>query len=417
MNMWEFLKNYKWRKEQEELEANKSLASNTFRNADPQSEGKMDPNENGIGDVKDSDPLNIKNPIPNDDLKRLEQQRFSMGVPGPESLDSQPSASLDVSKLIISSTVPDHQVASIIMSNIFLIPKNFKGYEDSWPAYQRDLETAKEIKIELIERKFKYDIGSIKGKRKKLKYKYFERLKEQRAITQRYFDDFQKIVSVYIQKIRIEIIPMEKEITESKYKLNDIKQKIYLVKKQQLEQMNKYNNLLQSNVKILTSVKDGIKNVLSLKKMWHAAHVAASYVLAFFGATEIVKTETFRNFVYDKLSKLSTISDFLMNNFTIVQGISAGLVFLVSVGMYDKFVIDYLKRKQVKKEMETLSKQDQDLNDRLEELNRRISELKQTKMETVKDFILEAEQNVLYFFQDYEANMNRLDKKRFDEPN
>lgn len=417
MGMWEFLDKFKRRKEQEELETSKGAASGPFKNVEPHLEGKMDPEAGAVDKIKDSDPLNMQNPIPNDEAKRLEQQKLSLGLQLPEALDAQASSSLDVSRLILSSTVPDHQVASIILSNIFLIPKNFKSYDDSWPAYQRELETAKEIKIALIERKFREDMKSIKGKRKKLKYKYFEKLKEERTVTQRYFDDFQKIVSVYIQKIRIEIIPLEKEITESKHKLNETKQKIYLVKKQQLEQMDKYNNLLQSNIKILGGIKNGLKNVLSLKKIWHAAHVVASYVLAFFGATEIVKTEVFKNFIYDKLSKLSSISDFLMNNFTIVQGISAGIVFLVSVGMYDKFVIDYLKRRQAKKEMERLAKQDQELNDQLEALNKKISELKGNKSETIKDFIIEAEQNILYFFQDYESNMNRLDKQRFEEPN
>ncbi len=417
MGMWEFLRNYKWRKEQEQLEVNKGTASEDFKKFEPYSEGKIDSNEQVTDGINDLDPLNIKNPIPNDEMKRLEQRRISLGLPNLEALDAQASPSLNVSKIILSATVPDHQVASIILSNIFLIPKNFKGYGDSWPSYQHDIEIAREARMGLIERKFKDDMKSIKGKRKKLKYKYFERLKEQREITQRYFDDFQKIISFYIQKIRIEIIPIEKGITESKYEMNDIKQKIYFIKEKQLEQMDKYNNLLQSNVKILGSVRNGLKNILSLKRIWHAAHIVASYIVAFFGATEIVKTESFKSFIYDKLSKLSSISDFLMNNFTIVQGISAGIVFIVSIGLYDKFVIDYLKRRQIKKELERLTNKDRELNDQLEKITKKISDLKEKKSEVIKDFISEAEQNILYFFQDYEANMDRLDKAQFEEPN
>ena len=418
MGMWEFLRKCKFQRENEEtLKQGPKEVPTSFIKENPQLEGTMDQNAKKLDDVKDLDPLNITTQVPSDDAKRAELGAVSFSFPAPELLDSRRSESVDVSKLILSSTVPDHQIASIVLSNIFLIPRNYKGYDDSWPVYQRNLDTAKEARVGLLERKFKEDISSIKGKRKKLKGKYSERLREQRTLTQRYFEDFQKIVSIYIQKIRIDIIPMEKEITESKYKLNENKQKIYDVKRQQVEKMNKYNNLLQSNVKVLTSIRNGLKNALSIKKIWHATHIVASYVVAFMAATQIVKTENFRNFIYDKLSKLSSISDFLLNNFTIVQGISAGLIFLISIGMYDKFVIDYLNRRQVKRELDELAKQDRELNEQLETLIKRISYVKEKKTERIKDLIREAEENILYFFDDYDSNMKRLEKKRFEEPN
>ncbi|MCS7109392.1 MAG: hypothetical protein NZ903_01180 [Candidatus Micrarchaeota archaeon] len=331
-------------------------------------------------------------------------------IPTPEQIDSAEAyVPLNVSKLILSSSIPDHKIGSIILSNIFLIPKNMKEVEDSWPYYHDSIETNKKIQLELIDRKCREDIRLLKGKGKRIKAKYYNLLKRKKHIIQNYYEEYEKTLSLSIQKIRVEIIPLEREISETKYKLNDSKQKLIAVKTLQLEKIKEYNHLLDSNIKSLTKIKDAIKNILSLKKIWQASHIVASYIVAFFGASEIVKTEQFRQFIREKTAKLAVISDFINSNFILVQSFAAALIFLATVGLYDKFVIDFIKRRSLKREISELVKKEKEYDEEIKELERKISELKEERKAKVKNEIYKTEKDLEFLYENYKENASEID--------
>ncbi|MEM4589813.1 MAG: hypothetical protein QXK21_00905 [Candidatus Micrarchaeia archaeon] len=337
---------------------------------------------------------------------------FSNNIPTPEQIDAvNLNIPIDISKMIVTSSTPDHRIGSMILSNIFLIPKNMKRAEDSWPYYHENIETNKKIQIELMERKAKEDLIALKGKGKKVRNQFYQLLRAKREIMNNYYEEYLKILSSNIQKIRVEIIPIEKEISESKYKLNDVKQKLNGNRVMQLEKIKEYNQLLDSNVKSLTKIKDAVKNILSLKKLWQAAHIVASYIVAFFGATELVKTEQFKLFIKDKLAKFSLVGDFISANFTIVQGLAAALIFLVTVGMYDKFVIDYLKRRAIKREINELAKKEREYIEELNSIEQKISVLKEERNNKVKLEIQRTEQDLEFLYEEYKSQTSDIQRQ------
>ncbi|MEM4133805.1 MAG: hypothetical protein QXO35_01975 [Candidatus Micrarchaeia archaeon] len=387
MGMWEF---FKKRKEQERLDKK-----------------DRDPFQNRI-----SDSTNFNTNYYNFGVPKEERYYFSNNIPTPEQIDSvNLNIPIDISKMITTSSTLDHRIGSMILSNIFLIPKNMKRVEDSWPYYHENIETNKKIQIELMERKAKEDLIALKGKGKKVRNQFYQLLREKREIMNNYYEEYLKILSSNIQKIRVEIIPIEKEISESKYKLNDIKQKLNGNRVMQLEKIKEYNQLLDSNVKSLTKIKDAVKNILSLKKLWQAAHIVASYIVAFFGATELVKTEQFKLFIKDKLAKFSLVGDFISANFTIVQGLAAALIFLVTVGMYDKFVIDYLKRRAIKREINELAKKEREYTEELNSIEQKISVLKEERNNKVKLEIQRTEQDLEFLYEEYKSQMSDIQKQ------
>ncbi|MEM3431145.1 MAG: hypothetical protein QXW80_01225 [Candidatus Micrarchaeia archaeon] len=388
MGMWEF---FKKRKEQEKLD--KKI---------------IDPFQNQI-----SDSTNFNTNYHNFGVPKEERNLyFSNNIPTPEQIDAANlNIPIDISKMIITSSTPDHRIGSMILSNIFLIPKNMKRAEDSWPYYYENIETNKKIQIELMERKAKEDLIALKGKGKKVRNQFYELLRAKRDIMHNYYEEYLKILSSNIQKIRVEIIPIEKEISESKYKLNDVKQKLNGNRVMQLEKIKEYNQLLDSNVKSLTKIKDAVKNILSLKKLWQAAHIVASYIVAFFGATELVKTEQFKLFIKDKIAKFSLVSDFISANFTIVQGLAAALIFLVTVGMYDRFVIDYLKRRAIKREINELAKKEKEYIEELNSIEQKISVLKEERNNKVKLEIQRTEQDLEFLYEEYKSQMSDIQRQ------
>ncbi len=391
MGMWEFFK----KKSNEQKNTDKTTDKSPFN------EKSSDfANGSSVYHTKFGEPKEERNPY------------FQDNIPTPEQIDaSNLNIPIDVSKLVVTSSVPDHKIASMILSNIFLIPRNMKRAEDSWPYYHENIETNKKIQIELMERKAKEDLSELKGKGKKVRTRFYELLREKRETMQNYYDEYEKSIGLSIQKIRVEIIPIEKEISESKYKLNDVKQKLNANRLMQLEKIKEYNQLLDSNVKSLTKIKDAVKNILSLKKLWQAVHIVASYIVAFFGATELVRTEEFKLFIRDKLAKFSAIGDFISSNFTIVQGIAAGLIFLITIGMYDKFVIDYLKRRAIKKEINELVKREKEYAQELETVEQKISTLKEERNNKVKSEIQKTEQDVEFMYEDYKLKMSEINKE------
>jgi len=322
---------------------------------------------------------------------------------------------IDVGKLLYSTSPPDHKVASIILSNIFLIPRNMKRYEDSWPVYQEKLELGKEARLQIIERRMKEEIQSLKGKGKALKQKYYQVLREKREECNKYYEEYERTLISNIQKIRVEVIPIEREISASKYKLNDLQQKLNLLRAEELNKLREYNSLLDSNIKSITKIKDLIKNILSFKKIWKASHIVASYILAYVGATELVKTETFKETIKNISSKISIFSagikEFISNNFEIVQAITAALIFLVTVGAYDRFVIDYIKRRKIKREINEIVKREEKTKQEIEEIKQKINALKEERNTKVKSMIEDAEQEIEYLYEKHIEKMNELDEK------
>jgi cell division septum initiation protein DivIVA len=337
-------------------------------------------------------------------------------IPSLQELDSREDPQrIDVGKLLFSSSPPDHKIASIILSNIFLIPRNMKGYEDSWPVYQENLNRGKEVRLQILERKAKEEIKSLKGKGKNIKQKYYDVLREKREECSRYYREYEKLLTLHIQKIRVEIIPIEKEISSSKYRLNDLQQAYNLVRGEELMKLKEYNSLLDSNIKSLGKIKDALKNILSLKKIWQAAHIVASYILALVGATEFVKTDQFKELskkISGKLSFFGTaIKDFVSNNFELVQALTAALVFLVTVGAYDKLVIDYLKRREIKKEIKKIVEKEEKLKQEIDEIKQKIDALKEERSSKIKSMISDAEQEIEYLYEKHIEKMNELDEQ------
>ena len=400
MGVWEF-----FRKKNNDNQENKNSIN----------ESKNGQNENYF---KGKNPeLSVFNEI-NSQETLLGKSYLNQGdqIPSLEELDSREDPQrIDVGKLLFSSSPPDHKIASIIFSNIFLIPRNMKRYEDSWPVYQENLDRGKETRLQLIERKMKEEIQSLKGKGKALKQKYYRVLREKREECNRYHEEYEKTLTEHIQKIRVEIIPIEKEISSSKYRLNDLQQKLNLARGEELNKLREYNSLLDLNIKSLTKIKDAIKNVLSLKKIWQASHIVASYILASVGATELVKSDAFKDFVKNILNKISILSvgmrEFISSNFELVQALTAALVFLVTVGAYDKFVIDYIKRRKVKKEINDLIKREEQIKQEIDEMNQKINTLKEERNNKVKSMIEDAAQEIEYLYEKHIEKMNELDEQ------
>jgi hypothetical protein len=117
-----------------------------------------------------NEPFEKPQQVNKDTLSSNISNRFFENIPTPSQIDSVSMApeKIDINRLLISS-IPDHKIGSMILSNIFLIPKNVRGYEDSWPVYQENLEQSKKSQIEIEERRIKQEIEELKGKGKKLK--------------------------------------------------------------------------------------------------------------------------------------------------------------------------------------------------------------------------------------------------------
>lgn len=356
-----------------------------------------------------NEPFEKPQQVNKDTLSSNISNRFFENIPTPSQIDSVSMApeKIDINRLLISS-IPDHKIGSMILSNIFLIPKNVRGYEDSWPVYQENLEQSKKSQIEIEERRIKQEIEELKGKGKKLKKNKLKILNEKRDIIRNYYEDYEKTLSLAIQNISVEILPIENQIKESKYRLNDVKQKIVLLKDKELSKIKEYHNLLESNIRSLTKIKDTIKNVLSLKKIWQATHIVATYIVAFFGATEFVRTNEFKEFIKDKLGKISFIGDLISSNLIIVQGIAAGMLFLVTIGLYDKFVIDYLKRRQIKKEIKQIVQAEEEAQKELDEINQKIAALKEEKNNKLKSMIKKTEHELEFLYEDFKTKMTNL---------
>jgi len=318
-------------------------------------------------------------------------------IPTLEQLDEEASGTrVDIKQVIRNCTVPDHLIASMILSNIFLVPKGRKDESDSWPVYEEELRKLGKIRVECIAREYKERIAQRRGKDKNRKKRMFLRLLDvKRDATNKYFEDYEKILASHIQLIRVEIIPIEDELSETKNLFGNAKQKVMTNYENYLNSLKAYNDLLDKHAshKNLGELKDLVSHTMTLEKL---GHVLVSYGIAAYSSIELALSPKFKQFVMDKLSYFS---------FPVLQIVVGGLVFVLSITAYDKIIVGYLERRRLRTKIGELDAKMEKMKTDQEELGDKIKAFKQERDSKVKALTEKAQKEIGALYKGYKFAM------------
>lgn len=299
---------------------------------------------------------------------------------------------VDVIQAINNCSLPDFDLAKLMLNQIFIVGEEEKSAADSWPSYTHELLTHAQKTLDALDQEHVKELEIWKKEVKKSdprrrvprwkKKKRADRFKTKRSAIDQYFKEYFLKVNKKIQDINIAIRESELERKILKRKLGEKTQIQILTGELSTEKLKVQNQLIDSTTTLIEKVKDALEGILTIEKTFQAVGILATYVVTIAGARAAVTSQKFKQIVVELISKVPSIEKVLGHDFIYAKWAAGTAIVLGSAGIFTKAMTHFWKKRLAKKEAKELAAQMEKIKEEVKALEQ-MNVVKKTERDNI----------------------------------